>query len=146
MIENEDDEDVLEKGITFKSVVKNLAIILLIMLGVLLIYFGNSENQTTNWLIGFMLICGGSALMQFQKQLADPLRQTLTILICNLCGGTKVRNFEKGDFVFQKRDKCAKCNDLMEIKQIYSVKLKKPTEVTTPKTPISKSKNEEKKI
>ncbi len=145
MIEPEDDEEVLEKGITFKSVVKNFLIILLIMLGVLLIYFGNAKDQITNWLIGFMLICGGSALMQFQKQLVDPLRQTLTILICNICGVTKVRNFEKGDFVFQKRDKCTKCNDLMEIKQIYSVKLKKPTEAA-PKPPITKKKTEEKVI
>jgi hypothetical protein len=136
MIEEEDDEDVLKKGITLKSVLKNLALILLIVVGVLFIYLDFGFNQLTSWSIGFMLICFGATLIQFQKSPAEPVRQTLTILICNLCGLTKVRNYAKGDFVFKKLDKCEKCEDLMEIKQIYSVKLKSPTEKT--KTQVEK--------
>jgi len=30
--------------------------------------------------------------------------------------------------VFKRIDKCEKCEDFMEIKQIYSVRLKSPTE------------------
>jgi hypothetical protein len=128
MIEEEDDEDVLKKGITLKSVLKNLALILLIVVGVLFIYVDFGFDQLTSWSIGFMLICFGATLIQFQKSPAEPVRQTLSILICNLCGLTKVRNYEKGDFIFKKLDKCEKCEDLMVIKQIYSVRLKSPTE------------------
>ena len=65
--------------------------------------------------------------MQMQKHPQEPLRQTLSILVCAICGLTKVRNYVKGDYVFNKTtDTCNKCNDTMEIKQIYSVKLKKP--------------------
>ena len=128
MIEEEDDEDVLKKGITLKSVLKNLALIALIVVGVLFIYMDFGFDQLTSWSIGFMLICFGATLIQFQKSPAEPVRQTLTILICKLCGLTKVRNYEKGDFVFRKLDKCDKCKDLMEINQIYSVRLKSPTE------------------
>lgn len=130
MIEEEDDEEVLKKGITFKSVLKNIFFILLIILGVLLIYVNIGLDQLTSWSIGFMLICFGATLIQFQKSPPEPIRQTLTILICKLCGLTKVRNYEKGDFVFKRLDKCEKCEDLMEIKQIYSVRLKSPTEKT----------------
>lgn len=128
MIEEEDDEDVLKKGVTFKSVLKNILLILLIVFGALLIYFNFGLDQMTSWSIGFMLICFGATLIQLQKSPPEPIRQTLSILICKLCGLTKVRNYEKGDFVFKRKDKCDKCEDFMEIKQIYSVKLKHPTE------------------
>ncbi|MGV9172209.1 MAG: hypothetical protein ACOC44_04440 [Promethearchaeia archaeon] len=129
MIDEEDDEEVLEKGISWKSVLKNLLVIALIMIGAFIIYFGGEENSMTNWIIGFTFICMGSTLMQVQKQPDKPLRQTLTILVCNLCGLTKVRNYQQGDYVFQEADEsCEKCDEPMKVKQVYSVKLKKPTE------------------
>jgi len=138
MIEEEDDEEILKKGITFKSVLKNILFIFLIILGALFIYLNIGPDQISSWSIGFILICFGATLIQVQKSPPEPIRQTLTILICNLCGITKVRNYEKGDFVFKRRDKCNKCDDLMEIKQIYSVRLKRPTE--SKKTPETKPK------
>ena len=128
MIEDEDDEDVLKKGVSLKSVLKNILLIILIIAGFLFISVDFGGNQVTSWSIGFMLICFGATLIQFQKASTEPIRQTLSILICKLCGITKVRNYEKGDFVFKQKDKCEKCNEFMEIKQIYSVKLKSPTE------------------
>ncbi len=128
MIEEDDDEEILKKGITFKNVLKNILFIFLILLGLLFIYLNIGPDQISSWSIGFILICFGVTLIQVQKSPPEPIRQTLTILICNLCEITKVRNYEKGDFVFKKRDKCNKCDDLMEIKQIYSVRLKRLTE------------------
>jgi hypothetical protein len=145
MIEEEDDEEILKKGITFKSVLKNLLSIFLIILGALFIYTGILPDAISGWTMGFMLICVGATLIQMQKKPTEPIRQTLTILICNLCGLTKVRNYEKGDFVFQKIDKCAKCDDMMEVKQIYSVRLKKPTESRkSPEEPKKMLKSKEK--
>jgi len=142
MIEEEDDEDILKKGITFKSVLKNILLILLIVIGILLMYVNIGLDQLTSWSIGFMLICLGATLIQFQKTPPEPIKQTLTILICKLCGLTKVRNYEKGDFVFKSKEKCEKCEDFMEIKQIYSVRLKSPTE----KSKIQESKKESLKV
>ncbi len=126
--EEDDDEKILKKGITLKSALKNLLVILFIMLGAMFIYFGYGPDQWSNLFIGFFLICIGTTIMQVQKQTPEPIRQTLTILVCSICGLTMVRNYEQGDYVFQKLDACNKCNKSMEIKQIYSVKLKKPTE------------------
>ena len=133
MIDEEDDEEILEKGISLKSVLKNLLVIALILIGAFIVYFGGEENMMTNWIIGFTFICMGSTLMQVQKQPDKPLRQTLTILVCQLCGLTKVRNYKQGDYVFQEAsDTCDKCNEPMKVKQVYSVKLKKPTESNKP--------------
>ncbi|MHA1294171.1 MAG: hypothetical protein ACTSQJ_16080 [Promethearchaeota archaeon] len=132
MIEEDDDEKILEKGITLKSALKNIIIIGIIIIGALLIYMsGNTDSVNSGSFImtGFMLICMGATLMQIQKQPPEPIRQTLSILKCTNCGLLKVRNFKDGDFVFKKEvEECNQCKNQMEINQIYSVKLKKPTE------------------
>ena len=127
--EENDDEEILKKGITLKSALKNLLVIFFILAGALFIYFGFGPDQWANLFIGFVLMCIGTTIMQIQKSPPEPIKQTLTILACGLCGLTKVRNYEQGDFVFQKKENCEKCSVAMQIKQIYSIKLKKPTEV-----------------
>ena len=136
MIEDEDDEEILNKSVSLKKVLKNILLILLIGVGALFIYLGG-ENQMTNFMIGFSLICLGTSLIQIQKQTPEPIRQTLTIFGCNLCNITNVRHYENGDYVFKEIGLCDKCNESMRIKQIYNVKLKKPT--------IETKKHEEKK-
>jgi len=127
MIEEEDDEDILNKKISIKTVLKNLLFILLIIVGALFIYIGITPDQVTNFIIGFSLICLGSSLIQIQKKPAEPIRQTLTILKCSSCDTIKVRNYQNGDYVFKRSGNCDKCNETLIIHQIYSVKLKKPT-------------------
>ena len=127
MIEEEDDEDILNKKVSLKKILKNLLFIIVIVIGALFIYIGITPDQMTNFVIGFTLICLGASLIQLQKRPKEPIRQTLTILKCNRCDLIKVRNYEPGDFVFKRTGSCDKCNQSMEIHQIYSVKLKKPT-------------------
>lgn len=128
MIDDEDeDEEILKKGVSLKSVLKNLLLILLIIVGVLFIYLAGGTNQITNWFIGFSFICLGSTLIQIKKRKSEPNLQTLSILKCNVCGITKVRNYQHGDYVFREVETCNDCNESMLIEQIYSVKLKKPT-------------------
>jgi hypothetical protein len=124
MIDEEDDEDILNKKRSLKSILKNLLLIGLIAIGVLFIYIGGPA-QITNMIIGFTFICIGTTIFQMRKTSSDPIRQTLTILKCKSCGAIKVRNYEDGDFVFKSMESCDKCNNSMEINQIYSVKLKK---------------------
>lgn len=127
MIEEEDDEDILNKKVSLKKILKNLLFIALIIIGALFIYIGITPDQITNFIIGFSLICLGSSLIQLQRRAKEPIRQTLSILKCNKCDLIKVRNYQPGDFVFKRSGSCDKCNEPMEIHQIYSVKLKKPT-------------------
>jgi hypothetical protein len=124
MIDDEDDEEILKKKVSLKSVLKNILLVVLIIVGALFIYLGG-QNQVSNFFIGFTLICIGSSLIQMQKQEPEPTRQTLTILKCQKCDLTKVRNYQEGDFVFKEVEPCTSCDGLMKIIQIYSVKLKK---------------------
>lgn len=126
MIDEEDDDEILKKNRSFKKFLKNVVLIGLIIIGALFIYLGGT-NQMTNFIIGFTLICFGSTLIQIQKKEEEPTRQTLSILKCEKCEVTKVRNYESGDFVFKIVDSCEKCDEAMKINQIYSVKLKKST-------------------
>ncbi len=124
MIDEEDDEEILNKKRSLKSILKNLLLIGLIAIGVLFMYIGGTD-QVTNMIIGFTFICLGTTLFQMRKNPSDPIRQTLTILKCKACGAIKVRNYEDGDFIFKSMGSCDKCNNSIEIHQIYSVKLKK---------------------
>jgi hypothetical protein len=56
MIDEEDDEEILKKHTSFKKVLKNIALIALIIVGVLFIYLGG-QDSTFNFFIGFSLIC-----------------------------------------------------------------------------------------
>ena len=148
--EEEDDEEVLKKGFSFKNALKTLLVVLLVMLGAYFMYLGFGPDQWSNFFLGILFLCLGTTLMQMQKEKQDPLRQTLTILICTLCNLTLVRNYKSGDFIFNKKDKCDKCNGLMEIKKIYSVKLKKsPAPIKkqeTKKTKMDKIPNKNLKV
>ncbi|NHJ25323.1 MAG: hypothetical protein EAX89_12150 [Candidatus Lokiarchaeota archaeon] len=144
MIDEEDDEEILEKGISLKNVLKNLLLVALIIIGALFIYLGG-QDSTTNFFIGFTLICFGSTLIQIQKQPAEPIRQTLTIIKCSLCNITSVRHYKQGDYVFKMTESCQKCTEPMKIAQIYSVKLKKPTKEMTEKEKAKKEKTKPKK-
>jgi len=124
MIDEEDDEEILNKKRSLKSILKNLLLIGLIAIGVLFMYIGGID-QVTNMIIGFTFICLGTTLFQMGKNPSDPIRQTLTILKCKSCGAIKVKNYEDGDFIFKSMGSCDKCNNSIEIHQIYSVKLKK---------------------
>jgi len=96
----------------------------LIGIGVLVMNIGGPD-PTLNMVIGFTFICLGTTIIQMKKGSSEPVRQTLTILKCKSCGAIKVRNYESGDFIFKSAGICEKCNESMEINQIYSVKLKK---------------------
>ena len=61
--EEDDDEDILKKGFTLKSALKNLVVIFFILLGAMFIYLGYGPDQWSNLFIGFFLICIGTTVM-----------------------------------------------------------------------------------
>jgi len=136
MIDEEDDDEILNKKRSLKKILKTLTVIGLIGLGVLFMYVGGLD-QVVNMVIGFTLICIGTSILQIGKIPTEPVRQTLSLVKCKSCGAIKVRNYENGDFIFKSTGTCDKCNESMEIFQIYSVKLKK--------VPKNKDKLEERK-
>jgi hypothetical protein len=127
MIEEEEDEDVLEKDISWKKIVKHIVVVALLILGVVIIYAGIGPDQITNFFMGFTLVCVATTILQFPQKDEDPYKQTLSILKCSKCDLTQVRHYEDGDFVYKIDGQCEKCDGNMIISKIYSVKLKRPT-------------------
>lgn len=127
MIEEEEDEDVLERDISWKKVLKHIVVVALLILGVVIIYGGIGPDQITNFFMGFTLVCIATSILQFPQKEEEPLKQTLTILKCNKCDLTQVRHYEDGDYVYKINGSCDECAGTMYISKIYSVKLKKPT-------------------
>ena len=65
MIEpDEDDEEILTKGISSKTVLKTIFVVLLVILGAMFIYIGIFPDTMTNFMIGFTLI--GVAMLSSQ--------------------------------------------------------------------------------
>jgi hypothetical protein len=124
MIDEEEDEDILEKKTSWKTILKHVVVIALMILGILFIYFGFGLDQTQGWFIGFMFICLATTLLQVQKKPEEPKKQTLTILECEACDLKTVRDYKEGDYVYKEIGKCNECDDILKITQIYSVKLK----------------------
>lgn len=124
MIDEEEDEDVLEKGTSWKNVLKNIFVIIMMIVGILFIYFGFGMDQTQSLFLGFMFICLGTTLLQIQKEPKEPKKQTLTILKCESCGLAIVRDYQEGDYVYKEMGECDACDGTLKITQIYSVKLK----------------------
>ncbi len=126
MIDEEDDEAILNKKTSAKSILKTLGVLGLIVLGAIIIYIGVfPDNQYLNFALGFIIICIGSSIIQMPSNPPEPVKKTLTIIICDSCGATTVRDYKDGDFVYKKLGKCENCSKSISIKQVYSVKLKK---------------------
>ncbi|MBN1800588.1 MAG: hypothetical protein JW891_03730 [Candidatus Lokiarchaeota archaeon] len=126
MIDEEEDEEILNKKTSGKSILKTLFVLALVVLGAVIIYVGVfPENQYLNFALGFIVICIGTSIVQMPSKTPEPVKQTLSIINCESCGATTVRDYQNGDFVYKDQGKCNKCSRLMSIKQIYSVRLKK---------------------
>ena len=137
MIE-EEEEDVLEKEISWKKIIKHIIVVALLILGVLIIYGGIGPDPVMSYFLGFTLVCVATTILQYPQKEDKPFRQTLTILKCNKCDFTEVRHYEDGDFVYKIEGPCEKCEGNLQIAKIYSVKLKKPTLPSEKEKSISK--------
>lgn len=52
------------------------------------------------------------------KKIQVPQRVSTTIQ-CEKCGFKKIRNFERGDYIYKEAETCPKCNEKMMIASIY---------------------------
>ncbi|MBN1216068.1 MAG: hypothetical protein JXA99_11595 [Candidatus Lokiarchaeota archaeon] len=136
MIEEEDEDEYLKKGTSWKKIGKHILVILIIILGVVIMYTPLIGNDITRFITGFMIICMGTSILQIQKEPPEAKKQTLTISQCESCKKRIIRDYEEGDYVFKRIEKCDNCKINMEIIQIYSVKLKGPLITTKNQNPV----------
>lgn len=123
--ENEDPEELLKRKISWKSVLKGIFVGIIMIGSVVIIQLSRMGVISGNWLwVGFILLCISSSLIVPRKHEEKPMRQTLSLLKCEKCGIQKVRDYLDGDYIYKPVGVCSKCNEKMQIMEIYSVKLK----------------------
>jgi hypothetical protein len=73
--------------------------------------------------IGFIAMAlAGYIMFQSRKRVASLKIETppiLTTIECRKCGIKKVREFQRGDYVYKELEKCEKCEDKEIITAIY---------------------------
>ncbi len=131
-----DDEDEYKEFLTKNrkkqalNALKGIVIVVLFVLSYFLIQLGfaGGDQGMSYTTLGFLLICMLSSLMSIQPAKKKDQRQTLAVLGCTdpKCKGKKVRDYQDGDYIYKEEGKCAVCDGMLRIEEIYSVKLKNP--------------------
>ena len=84
-----------------------------------------SDQITAGWLILIGFVGVGIStywLLQLRRRVTRmkiELPPITTTIECKKCGFKKVREFQRGDYIFKEGDQCQKCNDKMLITAIY---------------------------
>ena len=127
----DDHEDALKKVLKFKiSWLKILRVILILFIAGTIIYFivaGGFPSDIFVYVLLFVCIVGAAVLIAIDDEDEDN-KLTLSVLKCRNCSDQKIQRFADGDFVFQLKGKCSKCDGDLQIIEIYSVKLKEEME------------------
>ncbi|MHA1340006.1 MAG: TFIIB-type zinc ribbon-containing protein [Promethearchaeota archaeon] len=128
MIEKDelDIKERLKNKISWKSLLRNLVGIILVILSFIILSIGrtNPDIQGQTYFLGIILMCIATSLIIEESKEKKIVKQTLTSLECPNCGAKIVRDYENGDYVFNKSGKCGKCGSDLIITKIHSVKLK----------------------
>ena len=93
-----------------------------------LIYIGFMNNDFMTIFMGFILFSFAPSLINVGVRPPQPLIKpinTVTVIKCENCDYTEIRDFKKGDFIFKQVGKCQKCGGDLYIKTIYTVEPKK---------------------
>ncbi len=123
--DEEDVEKLLKRKISWKSIIKGVLGLILLVGGVLLIEYFRRTQNSTYMLLGIVLLCMGSSVMVPIPQKKNELRHTISILKCDNCGSERVQDYKEGDFVFKDTEiTCRDCSSTYLIHNVYSVKLK----------------------
>ncbi len=112
-----------------------LARIIAIILGVAmaagaayLMYLGITLNNFLYIIMGFLLFSFVTTLFNVGVRPIPPLMKpvnTMTVIKCDKCGFSEIREFRKGDYIFKEIGKCKDCDGIAYIKSIYTIEEQK---------------------
>ena len=84
------------------------------------------ENSDAAWIMLVLGLLGVGistyVLVESRRRLSKlklVIPPVLTTIECKKCNEKKVREFQRGDYIFKESEPCTKCNDKMTITAIY---------------------------
>jgi hypothetical protein len=122
--EDEFDDDVeyqpRRSKISVKSALRGLATMIIVVVGLYIVnsFWGNFAISVA----GFMLLCVGSALINWRPPKKKKVKQVYSIYRCSdpACAMKELHEFKEGDFVYKTVGPCIKCNGELYIDQIFA--------------------------
>ncbi|HME51543.1 MAG TPA: hypothetical protein VKM55_04955 [Candidatus Lokiarchaeia archaeon] len=99
---------------------RGLATMIIVVVG-LLIVNSNWGNLVVSG-AGFMLLCIGSALINWRPPKKKKVKQVYSIYKCSeaACAIKELHEFKEGDYVYKTVGPCFKCNGELYIDQIFA--------------------------
>lgn len=93
-------------------------VIVIIGLFLINLFWGNLEYSAA----GFMLLCIGSALINWRPPKKKKVKQVYSIYKCSepACGIKELHEFKEGDYVYKTIGPCFKCGGILYIDQIFA--------------------------
>ena len=93
-----------------------------------LMYLGITVNNFLYIIMGFLLFSFVTTLFNIGVRPVPPLMKpvnTMTVIKCDKCGYSEIREFRKGDYIFKEVGKCKDCDGVAYIKAVYTIEEEK---------------------
>ncbi|WEU40668.1 MAG: hypothetical protein OdinLCB4_001705 [Candidatus Odinarchaeum yellowstonii] len=93
-----------------------------------LMYLGIATNNFLYIIMGFLLFSFVTSLLNIGARPVPSLMKpvnTMTVIKCDKCGFSEIREFRRGDYIFKELGKCKDCDGTAYIKSIYTIEEEK---------------------
>ena len=104
-----------------------LTAILFLLIGLYFLYLNSQSGDLITLIIGFLMFSFFFSIMgsALRSPVVNPLSRTVSVIKCQKCQYTEVRDFQKGDYMYKIVGKCKDCQGDMYIRSIYAVPIQK---------------------
>jgi hypothetical protein len=101
--------------------------LLFLLVGLFFLYLNSQDGDLLSLIIGFLMFSFSFSIMgtALRSPVVTPLSRTVSVIKCQKCQYTEVRDFQKGDYMYKIVGKCKDCQGDMYIRSIYTVPIQK---------------------
>jgi hypothetical protein len=101
--------------------------ILFLIIGVFFLYLNSQNGDLLSLIVGFLMFSFFFSIMgsALRSPVVNPLSRTVSVIKCQKCQYTEVRDFQKGDYMYKVVGKCKDCQGDTYIRSIYTVPIQK---------------------
>ena len=109
-----------------RAVIAVIAVFFLLF-GIYYLYQGFQSGDQITIIVGFLIFSFFFSIMgsAIRSPVVAPLSRTVSVIKCEKCQYTEVRDFQKGDYMYKVVGKCKDCQGDMYIRSIYTVPIQK---------------------
>jgi hypothetical protein len=98
-----------------------------LIFGLSYLYTGFQNGDQISIIVGFLIFSFFFSLIgsAWRAPVVNPLFRTVSVIKCDKCQYTEVRDFQRGDYMYKTLGKCKECEGEMFIRSIYTIPIQK---------------------